>query len=39
LPKINFIFIDGSHAYDYVIKDSLNSIAKIEDKGIIIWHD
>jgi Methyltransferase domain len=39
LPKINFIFIDGSHAYDYVIKDSLNSIAKIEDKGIIVWHD
>ena len=39
LPKINFIFIDGSHAYDYVIKDSLSCIAKIEDKGIIIWHD
>lgn len=39
LPPINFIFIDGSHAYDYVMSDSLKCIEKIENGGIIIWHD
>ena len=39
LPPVNFIFIDGSHAYDYVISDSLKSQEKIEPDGIIVWHD
>ena len=39
LPSTSFIFIDGSHAYDYVMSDSLKCIEKIENGGIIIWHD
>ena len=39
LPPVSFIFIDGSHAFDYVISDSLKSLEKIEQNGIIIWHD
>ncbi len=39
LPQIDFIFIDGSHAFDYVISDSLKSINKIVNNGIIVWHD
>lgn len=38
--KIDFIFIDGSHTYDYVVSDSLNAINLLRNgKGIILWHD
>ncbi len=39
LPKPNFIFIDGSHAYEYVINDSLKCIDMLNNNGIILWHD
>jgi len=34
-----FIFIDGSHAYEYVVNDSLRAREIAADKAIIIWHD
>jgi predicted O-methyltransferase YrrM len=40
VEKMDFIFIDGSHSYEYVLNDSkicLNLLNKT--KGIIVWHD
>jgi predicted O-methyltransferase YrrM len=38
--KIDFVFIDGSHAHDYVLSDSRNAIRLLRDgRGIILWHD
>jgi hypothetical protein len=37
---IDFIFIDGSHTYEYVINDSLHAIQMLRmEKGTIVWHD
>jgi len=36
---IDLIFIDGSHAYPTVLKDSLNAEKMLVKKGIAIWHD
>ncbi len=38
--KVDLVFIDGSHAYPYVINDSLHAIRMLrEQNGVIIWHD
>lgn len=38
--KIDFVFIDGSHTYEYVLSDSRNAITLLRGgKGIILWHD
>jgi hypothetical protein len=40
LNMMGFIFIDGSHAYEYVLNDSKTCINLInKEKGIILWHD
>lgn len=37
---IDLVFIDGSHAYDYVVSDTLNALKLLRnEKGVIIWHD
>ena len=37
---IDFIFIDGSHTYEYVINDSLHAIQMLRvGTGTIVWHD
>jgi hypothetical protein len=37
---IDWFFIDGSHAYDYVRSDTARALASIRDSGgIIFWHD
>lgn len=36
---IDFLFIDGSHSYDYVMKDSLTALKIVKDQGLILWHD
>ena len=37
---IDWFFIDGSHAYDYVRSDTALALASIRDRGgIIFWHD
>jgi hypothetical protein len=33
------VFVDGSHAYDYVIADSDTAFRLVADKGMVIWHD
>ncbi|HEX2721737.1 MAG TPA: class I SAM-dependent methyltransferase [Gemmatimonadaceae bacterium] len=37
--SIDFIFVDGSHAYRYVVNDSLHSLDMRSPTGIIAWHD
>ncbi|HEX6573360.1 MAG TPA: class I SAM-dependent methyltransferase [Gemmatimonadaceae bacterium] len=37
--SIDFVFVDASHAYEYVMSDSLNAIEMLRDKGVIVWHD
>lgn len=37
--KAGLIFIDGSHAYDYVIQDSHTAFQLILEGGVILWHD
>ena len=38
--KIDLIFIDGSHTYDYVISDTIAAMKLLRNrKGVIIWHD
>lgn len=34
------VFIDGSHAYDYVLSDSRRAFELLRDgRGIVLWHD
>ena len=38
--KMDFVFVDASHAYEYVINDSLHAIQMLrDDRGTILWHD
>lgn len=36
---IDFVFVDGSHTYEYVINDSLHAIKMLREGGVIVWHD
>lgn len=37
---VDFVFVDGSHSYDYARSDSLNAIAMLRGgHGTIVWHD
>lgn len=37
--RAGLIFVDGSHAYDYVIADSGTAFRLAANKGMVIWHD
>ncbi len=37
--QCDLIFIDGSHAYSYVISDSHKALDMIRPGGIVLWHD
>jgi hypothetical protein len=37
--NVDFMFIDGSHAYDYVKNDTLAALKMVRVGGTIIWHD
>ncbi|HEY8165439.1 MAG TPA: class I SAM-dependent methyltransferase [Gemmatimonadaceae bacterium] len=38
--QVDFIFIDGSHVYEYVINDSLLALQMLRNgRGTIVWHD
>jgi len=38
--RVDFVFIDASHTYEYVINDSLNAIRMLRSgRGTIVWHD
>jgi hypothetical protein len=37
--KIDLLFIDGSHSYDYVRNDTLKALEMLSPDGTIIWDD
>ena len=37
--RAGLVFVDGSHAYDYVVADSDTALRLTADKGMVIWHD
>lgn len=38
--KMDLVFVDGSHSYDYVKRDTETALNLIRpDAGIILWHD
>ena len=38
--KVDFIFIDGSHAYEYALNDSRIALDLLQGRrGLIVWHD
>jgi hypothetical protein len=38
--KMDMVFIDGSHAYDYVWSDTMNALKLLKPEGgLIFWHD
>jgi hypothetical protein len=37
--RAGLVFVDGSHAYDYVIADTDTAFRLVADKGMVIWHD
>ncbi len=37
---MDFVFIDGSHTFDYVVNDSLHALRMLKEAGgTIVWHD
>jgi len=37
---VDFVFVDGSHVYEYARSDSLNAMAMLRGgHGTIVWHD
>lgn len=37
--KMNFIYVDGSHKYKFVKRDTENAFKMLADTGIIMWDD
>ena len=38
--QIDFVFVDASHAYEYVLNDSQVALGLLRDaRGVILWHD
>ena len=37
--KIDLIFIDGNHSYQFVKSDTENALKMLSPKGVIVWHD
>jgi hypothetical protein len=33
------VFVDGSHAYSYVVSDSAKALRMVKPGGIVLWHD
>ncbi len=37
--RAGLVFVDGSHAYDYVRKDSETALRLVAPGGTVLWHD
>jgi len=35
----SLVFVDGSHAYDYALKDTQSAMSLVMPGGVILWHD
>lgn len=40
LGSVDFVFVDGSHAYEYVMNDSETALSLLRPTGgVVMWHD
>lgn len=39
LAACDLIFVDGSHAYSYVLSDSKKALRMVKPGGVVLWHD
>lgn len=37
--RCDLVFVDGSHAYSYVVSDSARALEMVCPGGIVLWHD
>ena len=37
--RVDLVFIDGNHSYEYVRSDTENALKMLSKQGVIIWHD
>lgn len=37
--RVDLMFVDGSHSYDYVLADTEAAIRMVKPGGLILWHD
>lgn len=37
--KMDLIFIDGDHSFNYLKSDSQNAFSMLSPRGVILWHD
>src|SRR5204863_237070 len=35
----DLVFVDGSHAYSYVVSDSEKALQLVRPGGLVLWHD
>jgi predicted O-methyltransferase YrrM len=39
LNACDVVFVDGSHAYSYVVSDSSKALRMVSPGGLVLWHD
>ncbi len=37
--QCDLVFVDGSHAYSYVVSDSEMALSMVRSGGLVLWHD
>ena len=37
--RCDLVFVDGSHAYSYVVSDSRKALQLVRPGGLVLWHD
>jgi predicted O-methyltransferase YrrM len=37
--RCDLVFVDGSHAYSYVVSDSERALRLVAPGGLVLWHD
>ena len=37
--QCDIVFVDGSHAYSYVVSDSEKALRLVKPGGLVLWHD
>ena len=37
--RCDVVFVDGSHAYSYVMSDSVKALELVRPGGLVLWHD
>lgn len=37
--RCDVVFVDGSHAYSYVLSDSRKALRMVRPGGVVLWHD